>query len=266
MWPPLTGASPEVLRFEPDAYSLSVMCMKWNRNQIGVNVAVLLILSGICLALVPWYNQSDSCFQSQRFSGRTLILDAGHGGEDGGAVSVTGTSESQINLDIVLKMQQICGLFGVDPVLTRDRDTSLKDTSADTLAQKKRTDLRNRVKLVEKTKNAFLISVHQNYFSGASNHGAQVFFAPTEGSQAWGIYCQQLLVDQLDAENHRQSKQISDDVYLMNHITCPAILVECGFISNREEAKRLEQDDYQTQVAITIVSSYLTYDTMQSLR
>lgn len=234
--------------------------MKWNRNQTRVNLAVLFVLCAFCLALVPWYTRSDVCFQAQRFSHRILILDAGHGGEDGGAISVTGTTESQLNLSIVLKMRQVCGLFGVDPVLTREEDASLKDSNADTLAQKKRTDLRNRVKLIEKTEDAFLISIHQNYFSGASNRGAQVFFAPTEGSEAWGIYCQQLLVDHLDPENHRLSKQISDDIYLMNHISCPGILVECGFISNREEARMLETERYQLQLAITIVTSYLTYD------
>ena len=239
--------------------------MKWNHNQIRLNLAVLLAMCSACLVLFPWYNaQSDSCFQAQRFSDRTLILDAGHGGEDGGAISVTGALESQINLSIVLKMQQICGLFGVDPILTRDRDTSLEDGNADTLAQKKRTDLRNRVKLIEKTEHAFLISIHQNYFSGASNRGAQVFFAPTKGSEAWGIYCQQLLVDHLDPENHRLSKQITDDIYLMNHISCPAILVECGFISNRDEARLLESAGYQTKLAVTIVTSYLTYDMADS--
>lgn len=236
------------------------MCMKWNHNQFRVNIAVLLVLCAFCLVLLPWYTRSDSCFQAQRFSHRVLILDAGHGGEDGGAISVTGTTESQLNLSIVRKMQQICGLFGVDPILTRDRDISLKDGNADTLAQKKRTDLRNRVRLIEKTENAFLISIHQNYFSGASNRGAQVFFAPTDGSEDWGVYCQQLLVEHLDPDNHRLSKQITEDIYLMNHISCPAILVECGFISNREEARLLESDDYQVQLAMTIVTSYLTYD------
>lgn len=234
--------------------------MKWNRNRWHINLAVLLILGMICLACFPWYRPADPCFQPQRFSGRVLILDAGHGGEDGGAISVTGTLESQINLSIVLKMQQLCGLFGVDAILTRDSDASLKDANANTLSKMKQSDLRNRVKLIEKTKGAFLISIHQNYFAGASNRGAQVFFASTADSEAWGNYCQQLLVDHLDPENHRRSKQVSSDIYLMNHITCPAILVECGFISNREEAKLLETGSYQTKLAITILVSYFTYD------
>ena len=107
-------------------------------------------------------------------------------------MSVTGTQESQINLDIVLKMQQLCGLFGVDALLTREKDASLRDPNADTLAKMKQTDLRNRVKLIEQTENAFLISIHQNYFAGASNWGAQVFYASTEPSEAWSVYCQQL--------------------------------------------------------------------------
>lgn len=235
------------------------MEMKWNRNGIRFNLMILLILVGLCLTMIRWFPASSTCFQPQRFAQRVLILDAGHGGEDGGAVSVTGTPESQINLAIVLKMQQLCGLFGIDAVLIREDDVSLKDNGATTLAEMKRTDLQNRVKLIESTEQAVLISIHQNFFSGASNHGAQVFYAPTENSEAWGIYCQQLMVQALDPDNHRLSKQITDDIYLMNHITCPAILVECGFISNGEEAARLEDSDYQAKIAITVLNSYMTY-------
>ncbi len=236
------------------------MRMKWNRNRRNVNVLVLLLLCALCLTCLPWYRPSGICFQPQRFGGRVLILDAGHGGEDGGAVSVTGTQESQINLNIVLKMQQLCGLFGVDAVLTRESDTSLKSPNANTLAEMKRTDLQHRVELIEATENAVLISIHQNYFSGASSSGAQVFYAAGSSGERWGAYCQQLLTKHLDPENHRQSKQIADDIYLMNHISCPALLVECGFLSNREEAERLETDSYQLQLAMTVLASYLTFD------
>lgn len=234
------------------------MNMKWNRNSLEMNLIVLLFMAAFCISLFPWTGESATCFQPQRYEARVLILDAGHGGEDGGAVSVTGTPESQINLAIALKMQQLCGLFGVDVIMTREEDVSLKDADADTLAKMKRTDLQNRVKLIESTENAVLISIHQNYFTG-SNHGSQVFFAPTSGSDEWAEYCQQLLVSQLDPTNHRLSKQITSNIYLMNHISCPAILVECGFLSDGEEARKLEDGAYQTKIALTILNSYMTY-------
>ena len=243
----------------PLAHILSaVMCMKWNRNSLELNLIVLLFLAAFCISLFPWIPESSDCFHPQRFENRVLILDAGHGGEDGGAVSVTGTPESGINLAIALKMQQLCGLFGVDVVMTREEDASLKDDGAETLAQMKRTDLKNRVKLIESTDNSVLISIHQNYFSG-KNHGAQVFFAPTEDSEGLAQYCQQLMVTSLDPENHRLSKQITGDIYLMNHISCPAILVECGFLSNQEEAQKLEDGAYQTKIALTVLNAYMTY-------
>lgn len=223
-----------------------------------LNFSVLITLSILVVSVLIFPHRDETCFSPQRFASRVLIIDAGHGGEDGGAVSVTGTHESHINLAIALKMEQLCGLFGVDTVMIRTEDRSLKDDSAHTLAEMKRSDLKNRVDLINGTSNAVLISIHQNYFTG-SNHGAQVFYAPTQGSEAWAKYCQSMLVTAVDPQNHRQSKQITKDIYLMNHIECPAILVECGFLSDHDEALRLEDSGYQTKLAITILTSYITY-------
>ena len=224
-------------------------------------IAVLLVAAILIAILSDLLSskQMKNCLQPQRYGNSQLIIDAGHGGEDGGAVSVTGTYESTLNLAVALKMRQLCGLFGIDAVLIREDDNSLKNKDAKSLAEMKRTDLKNRVKLINSAQNASLISIHQNFFSSSKDHGAQVFFAPTESSREWGIYCQHLLVQLIEPENHRQSKRISKDIYLMNHISCPAILVECGFLSNAAEAERLEQSGYQTQLALVILGSYMTY-------
>ena len=231
--------------------------MRWNRNSIEFNLLIILILAAICITVLPVIRENEPCFHPARYQNRILIIDAGHGGEDGGAISVTGTSESHINLAIALKLESLCGLFGMDTRMTRRDDVSLKDPDAATLAQKKRTDLQNRVALINSTENAVLISVHQNYFEG-NNKGAQVFFAPTANSEAWALHCQQIMVDSLDPSNHRKAKPISKDIYLMSHITCPGILVECGFLSHPEEAKKLEDDQYQTKIALSIMDAYLT--------
>ena len=219
-------------------------------------LAGLLFLTAVFVPITP---RSRECIGPQRLSDHVLFLDAGHGGEDGGAGSVTGKPESGINLAIVLRLDALCGFFGVSTVLTRQDDASLKDKNSKTLAQMKRTDLKNRVKMVNSQKNAALISIHQNFFSGSNNTGAQVFFAPTEGSEPLALRCQQLLVQQLDPSNHRQAKKISADIYLMNHVTCPAILVECGFLSNQAEAQKLEEAGYQTKLAAAILTAYLTF-------
>ncbi len=223
---------------------------------------LLVLIPSVCLiaaiALLPSM-PSKAVFSAARWSEQTLLIDAGHGGEDGGAVAISGTPESGINLSIALKLDQLCGLFGVHTQLLRETDSSLADKSALTLREKKRSDLLKRTEIVNKTANAVLISIHQNNHSDASAHGAQIFYHDDEVSADWGIYTQSLLSGSLDPANDRVSKPISTDVYLMNHIDCRALLVECGFLSNREEDTLLETDSYQTKLAAVLLASYTTY-------
>ena len=194
-------------------------------------------------------------------SGRpVLVLDAGHGGEDGGAVSLTGAPESQINLAIVQKLDLLLGLCGQSPVVLRQEDISLHDSEADTLREKKVSDLKNRVAMVEGTENGVLLSIHQNMFTNAKYHGAQVFYAPTHGSQEFAVHTQEVLRQTVDQTNERQAKPIPDTVYLMNHITRPAILVECGFLSNPEEEGKLRSEGYQLQLAAALTGAWLQYE------
>ena len=187
-----------------------------------------------------------------------LVLDAGHGGEDGGAVSLTGVPESQINLAIVLKLRDVLGLYGVDPIRLREEDVSLHDEDAKTLREKKRSDLKNRVAAIEKAEGGALISIHQNTYPSGRYHGAHVFYAPTEGSQALAEHVQSSIRTALQPGNERAVKQIPSTVYIMNHITCPAILIECGFLTNPEEEALLRDEDYQRRLAAVIAAAWLT--------
>lgn len=189
----------------------------------------------------------------------TLILDAGHGGEDGGALSAAGDKESMINLSIVLRLDQLMGFCGTPAVLTRTDDRSIHDVSAKTIREKKVSDLRNRVKIVKTTENAVLMSVHQNSYEDSRYSGAQVFFGTSGASQTWGEIAQELLRISLDPSNERTAKQIPDTVYLMKQIQCPAILVECGFLSNTEEAQLLLTADYQKKVATALAGACLRF-------
>ena len=190
--------------------------------------------------------------------GRALILDAGHGGEDGGAVSITGVPESQINLAIVLKLRDVLGLYGVAPVVLREEDISLHDSEAGTLREKKRSDLKNRVAMVEEIEGGTLLSIHQNTYPGSRYHGTHVFYAPTEGSQKLAEHFQNSIKTALQPDNERAVKQIPDTVYIMNHVTCPAILIECGFLTNPGEEALLRDEDYQRKLSAVIAAAWLT--------
>ena len=187
-----------------------------------------------------------------------LILDAGHGGEDGGAVSVTGVPESRINLEIVQKLRDTLALYGVDPVVLREEDVSLHDPEASTLREKKRSDLKNRVRAVEAVEGGTLLSIHQNSYPGSQYRGAQVFYAPTRGSRELAELLQTALREELQPNNGRQAKPIPESVYLMNHVSCPAVLVECGFLTNPEEEALLRDGGYQRQLAAVLAGAWLT--------
>ena len=190
-----------------------------------------------------------AAFSPIRSGGQTLVLDAGHGG----------VPESGINLAIVQKLDQLLGLYGEAPLLLRSEDISLHDDSAQTLREKKVSDLHNRVARIEETEHAVLLSVHQNTFPDGKYHGAQVFYSNGELSQPLAQLTQETLRAALDPGNTREAKPIPDSVYLMNHITCPAILVECGFLSNAEEELLLQSGAYQTKLASALAASWLQW-------
>ena len=171
--------------------------------------------------------------------GTTVVLDAGHGGEDGGATGVSGTSEAALNLDISLRLRDLLRLCGVRVSMIRETDTAVYSDGCRTISEKKVSDIKNRTETVNQTEDALLLSVHQNFFTEGKYHGAQVFYAKTPG---------------LEPGNRRQCKK-SDGVYLMEHIGCTGVLVECGFLSNYEEEQRLLQPEYQKKLAAVIAGT-----------
>lgn len=230
---------------------------RWGRS--GLIMVMILLLVGVVCYLrrpgpaVPTLTGPD------QLHGTTVVIDAGHGGEDGGAVSPAGTVESDINLKIALRLDAILGFYGVDTVLLRTEDVSLHDPEAKTLREKKASDLRNRTQMVESISNALLVSIHQNTYTGSRNyHGAQVFYAKAESSQLLAEHTQKILRQALDPENNRQAAKLPGAVYLMDHVTCPAILVECGFLSNPEEDALLCTPEYQTKLAAALTSALLS--------
>lgn len=188
-----------------------------------------------------------------------IVIDAGHGGVDGGATSCTGVLESQINLEIALKLNDMMRLLGHKTVMIRTTDISVY-TQGETIAAKKVSDLKERVRIVNETENAVLLSIHQNTFSDSRYGGAQVFYPQSDGSQKLAELLQTSLITTLNPGSNRKAKKASG-VYLMEHIQRTGILVECGFLSNPEEEAKLRDPTYQKQlcgVVASVVSTFLS--------
>lgn len=188
---------------------------------------------------------------------KCVVIDAGHGGVDGGATSCTGVLESTINLEIALMLEDLFHLLGVDTYMIRTTDCSIY-TQGDTIAAKKVSDLKERVRIVNNTKNAILLSIHQNHFSDSKYSGAQVFYAPTNGSGELAQQLQTLFVTTLNRGSNRKTKK-SDGIYLMQNINCPGVLIECGFLSNPEEESKLRSHEYRLKLCVVIASACSTY-------
>ena len=191
--------------------------------------------------------------ESEPVQNRTvIIIDAGHGGIDGGATSCTGIPESHINLQISLRLNDLVRLLGFETKMIRETDTSVY-TEGNTIAAQKVSDLKQRVKMVNETKNAVLVSVHQNTFLDSRYSGAQVFYANDDTSRELAKVMQADLISNLNPGSKRQCKS-SDGIYLMQNIQRPGVLIECGFLSNPEEEANLQTAEYQKQIASVVAT------------
>jgi N-acetylmuramoyl-L-alanine amidase len=216
---------------------------------------VYLLIIGTALAGVyggNWATQTVSSMIPMPRVG-TVVIDAGHGGVDGGATSCTGVPESRINLEIALRLEDLCHLLGYRTVMIRRTDVSVY-TSGDTIAAKKVSDLRQRVRIVNETENSVLVSIHQNTFSDSQYSGAQVFYGKEEGSRELAECIQSSFVTLLNPGSNRAAKP-AEGVYLMQNITRPGILVECGFLSNPEEEAKLRDKAYQQKLCAILAAS-----------
>ncbi len=187
--------------------------------------------------------------------GPVYIVDPGHGGEDGGAVASDGTVESGVNLGIALRLNDLLRFCGQTTRMTRREDVSIYSDGAVTLREKKVSDLKNRVALINSIPGAVLVSIHQNKLPEAPRvHGAQVFYNAAEGAKEAAGRIQASLNGIVNTEKGKEPKQIANTIYLMKNITAPGILIECGFLSNPEETASLLRPEYQTRLAAAIVS------------
>jgi len=221
---------------------------------IALVLLVLLLYPLIKEHVMP--ARSEFVFNSQR----VLVLDPGHGGADGGAVSLSGVHESVINLDIAKRIDAIMGLFGVEVVMTRDTEELNYPDDANTIRKRKVADTKKRVELINSIDNAVLISIHQNIYPGKQPFGAQVFYSDkTPEGKELAVHTQNILRNTLNPNNKRQAVKVPNEVYILNNVDCTAILIECGFLSNPEEEALLQTDRYKLRIAWAVASAYLSF-------
>ncbi len=212
----------------------------------------LLMCFTLAFAVYGKINEQNSELKNMR----TVILDAGHGGEDGGAVGAGGVIEKDINLAITLKLKDLLEVSGYKVILTRDKDTAIYDEEAESLRQKKRSDLRNRAKIIKNNsdnENTIFVSIHQNKFPDPSYFGTQIFYSKNDPqSKDLANYIKESVVKLIQPENTREIKEANKKIFLLHNAEIPAVVAECGFLSNKDEAEKLAEKDYQSQVAFSI--------------
>jgi len=227
-------------------------------NQKRLWILYILVLSGMAVLIISGSGtvsvMAENGFQKRE---TCFIVDPGHGGVDGGATSCTGKLESAFNLEIGLRLNDLLAFLGYDTAMIRKTDISVY-TQGNTIARKKVSDLKERVRICNETNGAILLSIHQNTFSDSRYYGPQVFFADTEGSRELAEAIQASLQHDLAENNNRTAKK-AEGIYLMEYIQCPGVLIECGFLSNAQEEARLRNPEYQKKLCCVIAAAAVSY-------
>ena len=219
-------------------------------------VAMLLCLALLSGLFVTGEKSANvSAKATQRY---TVIIDAGHGGFDGGAVAPDGTLEKDLNLSVALKLDSVLKIMGYDTVLVRDTDVSTADDKGTERSQKV-SDIKARLRLTEKYKDALFVSIHMNKYTSPQPHGARVFYSQVDGSKELAECIQRSITAGVQTDNKRVVKKTTKDIYLLYHAVIPSVIAECGFISNPDDLLKLKSDEYQLKMAAAIAAGINDY-------
>ena len=205
-------------------------------------IVVILVLS------VGLYNYADSQPAPQT-NKDFLIIDAGHGGMDGGAVGTTGTLEKDVNLKVAMYLKEIAEKNGKKVIMTRDTDTSLHTTDSAKVRDQKRSDLENRRQILQNNNTGIFVSIHMNKYESPDVRGAQVFYANNDTSRNLANKIQSSLINGLADGNKRVAKPAPSNLYIFKGCNSTAVVAECGFLSCPEEEKLLATEEYQRKLA-----------------
>lgn len=232
--------------------------MMRRRTLFALLPAYILILCLFLLMTVAGSSALNVFNENQPAVGRScVVIDPGHGGEDGGTTSCTGILESQINLEIATKLNDLLHLLGVKTVMIRTSDRSVY-TTGNTIAERKMSDLKERVRIINETEPVMAVSIHQNYFADGRYYGPQVFYGASGKSKTAAEYIQTLLNSNL-APNSNRGVKPAEGIFVMKNITSTGVLIECGFLSNPQEEAKLRSDIYQKKLCGVISSAIVNY-------
>ncbi len=223
---------------------------------------LLLAISFILIVFVTLYGANDVKFiQTMAFpvTNKVIVIDAGHGKPDSGAENENGVSEEAINLKIALKLQQYLESTGATVLLTRSDENGIYELDSKTIAQKKVSDIKNRVKIANESSADIYVSIHLNKIPQGQYWGWQTFYnTGNEKSKQLADCIQKNLNSTISNDNKRETKKL-DSIYIMKNVEIPIALVECGFLSNEQEAQKLQQDEYQSKLAWGIYDGIMDY-------
>ena len=232
-----------------------------------IKIIIFLIISSLCLTILAYAfgslyfpNNTDTTTVLVLQKYTTVIIDAGHGGEDGGASSASGLIEKDVNLDISLALRDMLSACGVRVIMTRTDDRLLYDRNADYHGRKKKLDLAARLAIANRTDNAIFVSIHMNSYTSPKYSGLQVWYSQnTPSSYTLAELVREANKIHLQPDNNRKTKAATSSIHLLHNATCPAVLVECGFLSNADEAALFETNEYRKKVAFMLFSSIIEF-------
>lgn len=220
-----------------------------------VTLAVICVIAGF-----GFIRKSVTQTSSKPVTFKTVIIDAGHGGFDGGASAADGTAEKDINLKISLRVRDLLTFAGYNVVMTRTEDTGTEDNSNASISSRKKSDLKNRLSLMNNDGDTVYVSIHLNKFTTSAASGAQVFYTPNfDEARTLGECIQNSIVSLLQPENTRTVKKGGGTTYLLKNAKVPAVIVECGFLSNKGDLSKLKNGEYQNQMAFSISAGIIGY-------
>lgn len=224
------------------------------------NAILLLLVAAVLVFAAGLAVRPNIAPTGANLSGRRIVVDAGHGEPDGGAVGPAGIAEQAINLTIARFLQEQLEKAGIEVVMTRTEAEGIYDAGLSTVREKKRSDLFNREKVMNDSGADLFVSVHLNKFSQSKYSGPQVFYSPNKAESEQAAKCiQKSLISTLAPPSEREIKKSTDDIYLLKQAKIPAVLVECGFLSNPQEEALLLQEEYQKKVALAMYQGIISY-------
>ena len=223
--------------------------------------AILMTLCAVFVlgAVNVYYSNEAKQTTALPVSSKIVLLDAGHGGEDGGAIGGEGTVEKDINLAVMLKLQSLLEQNGCTVITTRTQDISLHNKGDEKSGNRKMSDLNNRKTMPEEYDADIFVSIHMNTFPDKKYSGAQVFYAESNGSKELAECIQGELKAQVDNGNQREVKDAAGNIYILADAKIPSVVAECGFLSNTDEENKLISDEYQQKLAFAIYCGIIKY-------